>query len=264
MAYSRLDGRRAGITVERMHNPVNDGGPALAAVTFDVGGTLLQPEPGVGAVYAEVFARYGVEADPARIDKAFQRAWTTLPAETGGATDEAAEIAKWRRLVAATLDEFGRPREFDRLFRELWDTFAEPRRWRLRDHARDVLSGLRDRGIRLAVLSNWDSRLHPLLEGLGLARYFEAIFISAEIGWEKPDARLFRAVEDRLSLPPPAILHVGDSPVSDARAARAAGWRSLLIRDGDEAVGDEPEIRDLRELLLLLPRGNRRPPPAAR
>ncbi len=235
--------------------------PRLSTITFDVGGTLLSPDPSVGAVYAEVFARHGVAAGAREIEAAFQRAWKTVAGETGGPTDEANEIGKWRRLVNATLRDLPQPRHFDSLFEELWHTFSEPRRWRLREHTREVLCELRERGIQLAVLSNWDSRLRPLLKGFGLIRYFETLFISAEIGWEKPDLRIFRAVEDTLSAKPSEILHLGDCPHSDAAPARAAGWRSLLIRDETGTNGvTGPEITDLRELLMLVT-GNTNPRP---
>ncbi len=231
-----------------------DGRPAISAVTFDVGETLLCPSPGVGHVYAEVFAEHGIEADPQSVEKVFRNAWKKVLRETGGPTDETREIDRWRGVVAATLAEFGEVRDFDRLFEELWRTFAEPRRWRVREYARDVLSDLRARRLRLAVLSNWDSRLRPLLGGLGLARYFDAFFISAEVGWEKPNPRIFRAAEEQLGLPPSAFLHVGDSPCSDAAPARSAGWRTVLIGDGARIPeGSGPVIADLRELFLWLP-----------
>jgi len=87
----------------------------------------------------------------------------------------------------------------------------------------------RARGIRLAVVSNFDQRLIGLLEALGLAELLETVVVSSAVGAAKPDPLPFQRALQQLQLPPEAVWHIGDSPEDEA-GARAAGLRCLLIR----------------------------------
>jgi len=124
--------------------------------------------------------------------------------------------------------------------------FSDPDSWRVADDVRPALETLRRDGVRLAVVSNWDSRLPRLLATLGLDGYFETLGVSALEGCEKPDPALFRAVLRRLGADPAQALHVGDVPELDLAGARAAGVDALLI-DREGRAGT-PAIRTLRDL----------------
>ena len=65
-------------------------------------------------------------------------------------------------------------------------------------------------GIKLAVVSNFDTRLRPLLASLGILHLFDAVVISAEIGVEKPNPTIFEAACQQLDVRPEAAVHVGD------------------------------------------------------
>ena len=80
----------------------------------------------------------------------------------------------------------------------------------------------------MAVTSNWDLRLGPLLDALHLGDLIDARIISAEQGHEKPSPFLFRATSRALRLPIQAILHLGDSPSRDVAGARQAGMLGML------------------------------------
>ena len=75
----------------------------------------------------------------------------------------------------------------------------------------DTLKTLRDRGYELAVLSNNDSRLRTVLADLQIDQVFHHLFISSEMGCEKPDPEIFRKVETVTGKKPAEILHLGDS-----------------------------------------------------
>ena len=100
-------------------------------------------------------------------------------------------------------------------FDELYERFARADTWRVFDDVKPTLKALHERGIRLAVLSNWDERFRPLLEELELGQWFEEVYISLEIGWAKPDERIFEVAAKGLGLSGDEILHVGDSLKED-------------------------------------------------
>ena len=101
------------------------------------------------------------------------------------------------------------------------------------------------------MISNWDERLRPLLEALKLARYFEVIVVSCEVGVAKPALEIFQEAAGRLGVPTEAILHVGDSFESDVQGARAAGFHALKVAREDSSRG-AGRIRSLREVLALV------------
>ncbi|RME96273.1 MAG: HAD-IIIA family hydrolase [Verrucomicrobia bacterium] len=205
----------------------------IRAVTFDVGGTLLQPWPSVGAVYAAVAARHGARGlDAAWLEARFREEWRRLD----GAFAHTRQA--WAELVArvfAGVHPVGTDPAF---FQDLFEHFATPTPWRVFPDVRPVIESLRRRGLRLGVVSNWDDRLRPLLGRLGLAARFDVILVSAEQGWRKPDPRLFHEAARRLGVRPRELLHVGDQPREDIEGARRAGCQALQVRRPAGAAGD--------------------------
>jgi len=135
---------------------------------------------------------------------------------------------------------------FDEFFETVYLYFAKPEAWEIYPEVMEVLEALRDYPIDLAVLSNWDDRLHPVLDGHGLGEFLPRRFISTELGWEKPDPAIYRHVADRMGLPAGSLLSVGDNARNDVEAPRKAGWQSLQI---------ERPKRDLWAVVHALKRG---------
>src|SRR5690606_21989192 len=125
-------------------------------VCFDAVGTLLFPREPVAATYARVGqkhgSRYPVEEVRARFGAAFARE-EELDRNDGWRTDEPREVERWRRIVAAVLDDAGDP---EACFRDLYAHFAQPSAWRCAEGTADVLRELTARGHVLAIASNFD------------------------------------------------------------------------------------------------------------
>jgi putative hydrolase of the HAD superfamily len=85
-----------------------------------------------------------------------------------------------------------------------------------------ALGRLRDAGLALACVSNWDVSLAPHLERAGLHDLFAEVVSSAEAGAAKPDPAVFAVALGRLGVPPARALHVGDGD-ADREGAAAAG-----------------------------------------
>ena len=116
--------------------------------------------------------------------------------------------------------------------------------------ARETIAALRERGIRIAVVSNFDSRLITILEGLGVASSFEDIFVSSSVGYAKPDRRIFDFVLKAWQLTPEHVLHVGDSLKNDVEGAGNAGIKSILVdRKGAHHGAALTRVASLSEIL---------------
>src|SRR5262249_410516 len=136
------------------------------------------------------------------------------------------ERAWWKRLV---FDAFARARieapttALDRAFDDIFEHYATAAAWRTFADTTPVLRRLRDRGLRVGVVSNFEAGVGGLLEALGLAPAFDAVVLSSECGAAKPDRRIFEATLRGLRAPAASTLHVGDSERLDRRAAIDAG-----------------------------------------
>lgn len=212
------------------------------AVTFDVGGTLIEPWPSVGEVYADVARRHGLACDGETLTRAFGRAWKQRSSFNYTKPE-------WHELVRHSFAEFGPvgPELFDAIY----DRFAEPDVWRVFDDVIPALEFAKGMGLKLGLISNWDERLRPLLGRLRLLEHFDAVIVSSETGAHKPDPRIFQAAVESLNLAPETIIHIGDSDREDVEGARAAGMFGLKI-SRKERSGTLSELLEkaMREPLL--------------
>jgi putative hydrolase of the HAD superfamily len=214
----------------------------LQAITFDVGGTLIEPWPSVGHVYAAVAARHGIEgASPAQLNARFFAAWKALDCRAESRAD-------WAAIVEATFEGVATVADPKALFEALYAQFMEPSAWRVFDDVQPTLAALHSRGMRLAIVSNWDERLRPLLARLNLLDHFELAVVSCEVGSRKPELKIFEQATEALGLSPDRVLHVGDSLEQDILGARAAGMQAVGIRRA-QPKEDPLWIRSLSQLL---------------
>jgi len=203
----------------------------IRAVVFDVGGTLVYTADPVGETYARFAKPHGfrLSADDATI--AFHAAMKSCAREKGSVPTDGNDRVWWKKVVRASLPEtaFPEKKAFETFFEEVYLYFAKPEAWGVYPEVPDMLEALRDYPVDLAVLSNWDARLHSVLDGHGLGEYFGRRFISAELGWEKPDCAIFRHVAEALQYPPHTLLSIGDDQANDVDGARKAGWEAALV-----------------------------------
>jgi len=126
--------------------------------------------------------------------------------------------------------------------------FRDSRSWAIYEDVPGTLDHLERRGILLAVVSNWDSHLPELLEGLGLARRFRAVLVSAIEGTGKPDPEIFRRACARMGVALEEALHVGDSLREDYEGAQKAGLSALLLDRESRHRGAAGRIESLSEI----------------
>jgi 2-haloacid dehalogenase len=196
----------------------------IQVLSLDVGGTLLRPYPGVGEIYAEVLSDFGIKADPETLERGFRSAFKAVRGR-GGLTDK----AFWREVVGRVFSDLVRATDFPAVFEACFETFAEGRRWQRVEGVFEVMSAAQKCGLRVIAFSNNDSRLHQVMAETGLSEFCEHIFVSAELGWEKPAEPAFAAVARAMDLPREVFLHCGDDCDADAFGAAAAGWRGIWL-----------------------------------
>lgn len=232
-----------------LHTPPS----AFRVVFFDAGGTLFRPWPSVGEVYARVSRKHGVEIDPQVVEKAFHEKWHLRNGMVSLAqTSEKIERDWWYSFVRDVLHGSAFD-DFDAFFEELYDLFAQAECWRLFSDTVPTLEGLKRKGYRMGIISNWDRRLFGIVEQLGLSGFFEHVAASAVVGVPKPGRRIFESAMTAMNVRAEDCLHVGDSVADDYEGARQAGLTPLLIDRSERAYNRVTRMKALTELLERLP-----------
>jgi putative hydrolase of the HAD superfamily len=248
-------------------NPPSGSNHEPNIVFFDAGNTLLHVYPSIGEVYAEVSKAFGCPISPEEIEAQLLDVWREHLDEIKASpealvTSENREYEMWRTL---TYTVHGRlpgltcePRPW---FEALHSTFGEARRFRLYPEVEQTLEALDKEGIRMGVISNWDSRLEKILDGVGLSKCFDVVVISSLVGYSKPHPRIFEIALEKAGVPADAAVHVGDTLRDDVEGARSAGIRAFHLHRNESlglsnqkllagrATNNDARISSLSELL---------------
>ena len=229
----------------------------IKAVFFDAAGTLIKPARSVGESYAAIAAKHGKEVSSTNITERFRTCFDAAPrlAFPGATEDTVAALERdwWKSLVAQVFEPWSPFGRFEEYFAELFAYFASPNAWTLYPEVLETLTSLKERDLILDVISNFDSRLVRILDGLGAGAQFENIFVSSRVGYAKPDGRIFKAALSCHGLAPAQALHVGDSEINDLSGANQAGIKGILVERGKTSTAPASDrINSLRSILALL------------
>lgn len=207
------------------------------ALSLDAVGTIMRPMHPVARVYAEAARRHGHDVDPADVEQRL------LPAMRDDSDRTAADPewrAYWRRVIFESTGV-----EDEAVFEELYNHYGRGVAWHVDPQARFVASKFRERGVKVAVISNFDRRLRPLAGALGISDWLDLVVVSGEEGVEKPDPAIFARTAARLGVDTDRMLHVGDSKSRDLAGAQAAGcdalWFGHDLRTFSELLGRFPD-----------------------
>ena len=229
----------------------------IKAIFFDAAGTLLYLPKSVGEHYAAVAREQGVELSPDALDRAFLHAWRQAPFRSAiGAARDDDDKQWWKQLVDLVLSACTDvPPDFDRelFFESAYQHFAQPGVWALYPDVSDVLRQLAER-FELGIISNFDRRLYAILEHLEITPFFDHIFISSQLGADKPDAEIYRRALVMSGFMADEAMYVGDDPERDWKGASTAGLRIFKL---DRCKNS---LRDLSRILAP-ERGALRPEP---
>lgn len=234
---------------------------SLKAIFFDAAGTLIKTSRPVGESYALLAKQYGMNVVPEEIRARFRSCFSSAPplAFPGARADQIKDLERqwWKELVRKIFEPCGKFARFDDYFSELFKYFSKIEAWSLFPETIEALSALREQGFILQVISNFDSRLLAILDGLGIAGRFDSIVISSQAGYAKPAPEIFQAALELHHLKAEEALHVGDSPDKDAAGAGGAGLTGVLLdRNGRAEVDSFPRVRNLKEILSIIDRQN--------
>ncbi|MGH2681119.1 MAG: HAD family hydrolase [Actinomycetota bacterium] len=226
------------------------------AVFFDVGETLVHVDPSFAELFVTVLDGAGharslddVLAASAHVYARFSEAardrslWTTTPERSR---------AFWTSVYDRMLAELG-VAETDGLAGTLHREFTRLEHYVLFDDVRPTIAALRDAGLALGIVSNFEAWLEDWFGVHDLIETFPVRVISGIEGIEKPDERIFRLALERASVAPEEAAYVGDNPEFDVDPPAALGMFPVLVDRRDRFPDhDGARITDLRDLPGML------------
>ncbi len=215
---------------------IPDSLPLPEVIFLDAVGTLFGVRGSVGHIYSEVASKYGVNCQPELLNKCFYSAFKTAPPciFPGVAPLDIPqhEYRWWREINSQTFTAAGvwaKFTDFDDFFQELYGYFTTTAAWDLYPDTIPALTKWQRSGVKLGVLSNFDSRLLAVLAVLDLAKYFSTVTISTEVSAAKPQPEIFNAALAKYGCTPQFTWHIGDSFEEDFVGASRAGLTAIWL-----------------------------------
>ncbi|XP_071716261.1 LOW QUALITY PROTEIN: putative uncharacterized hydrolase C7D4.05 [Rutidosis leptorrhynchoides] len=199
------------------------GGITHKALLVDAVGTLVIPSQPMAQIYREIGEKYGVEISEDEILRRYRRAYEQPWGRSRlRYVDDGRPF--WQHIVSSSTGCSD-----SRYFEELYSYYTTDKAWHLCDpNAENVFKALKKAGVKLAIVSNFDTRLRPLLRALNCDHWFDALAVSAEVAAEKPNPTIFLKACELLGVEPEDAVHVGDDRRNDIWGARDAGCDAWL------------------------------------
>ena len=213
----------------------------VEAVFFDVGSTLIRPCPSV----AETMARAAAERGHALTVRDFEFHMPAMDAYYEAEYLRDGDFwCSHEGSTAIWLDQYryvchlaGIGHDAEGMAAAVNEAYRHASSWEVYADVAGCLRALKERGLALGVVSNWDAELEDLLRGLKLLPYFDTVVSSAAVGYRKPNPVIFDLACEQLGVRPGACAHVGDRPDADGDGAQAAGIRPVIV----DRHGAEPD-----------------------
>jgi HAD superfamily hydrolase (TIGR01549 family) len=215
----------------------------IDVVFLDIGGPIYGDRP-----YYEALWKAIAEARPTASESEFWKEFEACRRDQRGPFT--------RRLVLRFLP----PEDLDRVIdrgHQLWEYPPDS----LQPDVLPALEALRETH-RIGVLANQQRWIRETLTRDGLHGFFNIWIISEEIGFEKPDARIFQAAVDAADVAAERCAMVGDRLDNDIVPAKSAGMRAIWLLRGEapddptseQLARSDMAIRSLAELPRALDR----------
>jgi HAD superfamily hydrolase (TIGR01549 family) len=234
---------------------------SISTVIFDFDGTIRYSEPRGVDIFHQYVAASGVAySDEQRksAERWLHYYWAQSPelAEDINRFGDSENGEFWHQHARRHLKLLGVPKEEVEVLSE---NLTEKMRTRYSSEncvPKDVLPTLKilkDQGYKLAIVSNRHEEYSELVDELGLIDYFEMTLAAGQVGWWKPDPRLFQHALELLGVDAAKSIYIGDNYYADVLGARSAGLNPVLV-DPFEIYDspDCPVIASIGEIEHLL------------
>ncbi len=223
------------------------------ALLVDLDDTLIDDSSMTGACWDAACAGAGMPGLREAVAAAIAHFWSDPERHRIGRLD----LAAARRLIVGdALAGMGRPDPG--LARSVADRYSDLRSASsvLLPGAREALAGLRDRGVRMVLVTNGASAVQrSKIDRFGLASFFEEILVEGEVGYGKPDERIYRRGLEAVGATAAEAWIAGDNLEWEVAVPKRLGFTTVWVDHRGRGLPENPPavpdrvVRGLGELL---------------
>ena len=218
------------------------------AILLDLDDTILNDSGNIESIWEQAchahrdeFGSIDAAAVSAEINRVRDWYWADRDRHREGRLD--LEAAR-RHVVQLALANLGIDREG--LAARIGDACSNAREaaWQPLEGAMETLHWMHDRGFRLALLTNGSAAMQRRkIERLGLEKFFDAILIEGELGFGKPDIRVYRRALDGMSVQPSEAWMIGDNLEWDVAEPQRLGVFGVWIDVRDRGLPADSRVQ---------------------
>lgn len=195
-------------------------------VLFDLGGTLVWPEPPGEILFCEACQLIGFQVSPCELLRVTAHVDRQMYVPLPITKKQEADFFAYGNMMA---------------LRKLGFEASLSHGWFIHHYIRDrisyhkfydvdrVLTCLKEARLKLGLVSNAVPSTRDRISKLNLDTYFDTVVLSGEAGHEKPDPEIFEITLENLALKPEETVHVGDSYYADVEGAHSVGITPVLL-----------------------------------
>jgi len=218
---------------------------ALAkAVFLDVGWTLVYPRDSLWEIFASISRDAGIELTAEEAEDLVHQLMAARREHALAEFDAGMQYSDSDAEFVQLFDVMGRvvfgmagvPGDHAALGARFLERFWTLENWAAFPDVIGSMQQLRERGVKVGILSNASSDLLDLLAAVGILEHCDFTVVSAIEGTKKPDRRIFEVALQRSGAEPAEAVHVGDMFLEDIAGARAVGVRPLLMDRGERGM----------------------------
>jgi putative hydrolase of the HAD superfamily len=144
----------------------------------------------------------------------------------------------------------------EKLLERLCVVFMEPifKNGKIYSDVEATLMYIREKGLKTAIISNtsWGSPSHlwkAELERYKLIQLMDAVVFCRDVGWRKPDPRIFHYALNKLGVDASECLFVGDDPRWDISGPNKVGIKSILIDRTGKNLNAAHSLNQIKEYI---------------
>lgn len=132
-------------------------------------------------------------------------------------------------------------KEQDKVFFDyLFDNYYKECDWM--DGAKEILASLKNRGYKIGILSNSSEISYNVIENFKLKDFVDDIVLSCEVGYLKPDPRIFQKSLENLNLTEDDAVMVGDKITTDVLGAKTIGMDIIYFNKSEKENNSNPNL----------------------
>ena len=230
----------------------------IKGVFFDLYHTLITYQPSQAELESKALGELGVAVTPEALKLPILTAdefiYNEIARQPLSYRSREEKVALYLKYQETVVEQAGLPGD-TQLAMDLLEKMQQAKmNLVLFDDVTPVLTGLRQRGLALGLISNIEDNMTATLEQLGLTSLLDIIVTSQEAGANKPQPEIFLMALERADVKPSEAMYVGDQYRVDVLGAQGVGILGILLdrTDHHQDITDCPRIQSLNEIDDLL------------